>query len=830
MRLNIRMLIYILSTSLIIFSLGIGYISFRYRTKAIIDARSITDAYASMYANLIKAELDRDFGISRGMAYSMLAIENSKIANKEAIQIEIMKDLLNANPSYIAAFLQWDLSDCKTGYTKTHGRRRYFVFRNLYEIESDSSRNSKTNSELRVLTGIVDTLTYDPENPYYLVKENPQEFIINPYFYTYSDITAMPMKVAENENSVLETTLIVPIISNNRFKAVTGVDIPLNHFREVAKSIKPFEKSYAFIVSNNGTIVAHPSDRLIGKPLTDFVDKQQIAINILNKIKTGEQFTFIQDFTDQGQIYYSIAPINIGNTGTPWALGIRVPNDVIMADANRHFFISILVGLLGLSILSIIIWRISVNITQPIRYTTILLKDLAEGKIGDSIKVAVKTHDEIAEMANSANTLLDGFRHTSEFAYKIGEGNLDADYDLLSPNDLLGKALVEMRNKLKQAKLEIEKTNYELEKLSKVAQKTDNAVIIMNKNGEAEWVNEAFTKMYGYTIDELYSELGGNLMELSSHPQIHHLVSICISEKKSVYYDSSIKAKSGKEVYAQTTVSPIINESGEVIRLVAIDSNITEIKQAQEEIKTQRDQLENQRNQLEQLNATKDKFFSILAHDLKNPFSSLHSMSEMLTSNFDQIENEDKNKLVEKINENAKRIYSLLEDLLSWSRLQRGQMDYKPVKFNLTQLIDININISRLAAEKKEIKLSSDAEHEICAFGDRDMINAVVRNLVNNAVKFSNFGSKIKVSAKTISNGFIEVSVSDNGIGISKEDQSKLFRIDIKTKSIGKSKEKGTGLGLILCKEFVEKNGGKIWVESDEGKGSKFIFTVKTGA
>ncbi|MDF1547563.1 MAG: hypothetical protein P1P88_07060 [Bacteroidales bacterium] len=126
MRLNIRMLIYILSTSLITFSLGNGYISFSYRTKAIIDARSITDAYAAKYANLIKAALDRDFGISRGMAHSMLAIENSKTANKEAIQIEIMKDLLNANPSYIAAFLQWDLSDCKTGYTKTHRRR--FIF------------------------------------------------------------------------------------------------------------------------------------------------------------------------------------------------------------------------------------------------------------------------------------------------------------------------------------------------------------------------------------------------------------------------------------------------------------------------------------------------------------------------------------------------------------------------------------------------------------------------------------------------------------------------------------------------------------------------------
>ena len=189
---------------------------------------------------------------------------------------------------------------------------------------------------------------------------------------------------------------------------------------------------------------------------------------------------------------------------------------------------------------------------------------------------------------------------------------------------------------------------------------------------------------------------------------------------------------------------------------------------------------------------------------------------------------EDKFQLSTKIKQNASHIYDLLNDLLTWSRLQRGLVDYHPVAFDLSQLIDIGMNVNRLAAEKKRIKLVANVSLDgLKAFADREMINTVVRNLVNNAVKFTENGGTVEVKVGKLERETILVSVIDNGIGISKDDQAKLFRIDVKTKSIGKSKEKGTGLGLILCKEFVEKNGGKIWLESEEGKGSQFHFTVK---
>ena len=233
---------------------------------------------------------------------------------------------------------------------------------------------------------------------------------------------------------------------------------------------------------------------------------------------------------------------------------------------------------------------------------------------------------------------------------------------------------------------------------------------------------------------------------------------------------------------------------------------------------------ESEKNLME-LNATKDKFFSIISHDLKNPFSSLLSITDLMVESFDSTEKEDHRAGFSKINQSVKHLLDLLENLLTWSRSQRGRIKYDPVSFNLTALIRENINLHRLLAEKKGIMLQSDDQDEIHAYGDRDMINSVIRNLMTNAVKFTERDKKVSVKMRTNDNK-VEVSIMDEGIGIDSENMEKLFRIDEKFKSTGTAGEKGTGLGLIICREFVEKNGGIISVESMPGKGSTFSFTV----
>jgi signal transduction histidine kinase len=236
-------------------------------------------------------------------------------------------------------------------------------------------------------------------------------------------------------------------------------------------------------------------------------------------------------------------------------------------------------------------------------------------------------------------------------------------------------------------------------------------------------------------------------------------------------------------------------------------------------------QLEESEAKLKESNATKDKFFSIIGHDLKNPLFVIQSMSEILETEFDEITPEERLEFIRAIRESSKNAFSLLEDLLHWARCQTGRIDYNPEPVHLKQLAAKCISLLEAHAIKKNIHLINavDATHILLA--DKFMVETVIRNLTSNALKFTPEGGTVKINSKPVDD-FIQISVEDTGIGLSESDKQKLFRIDVKNSEIGRSKEKGTGLGLILCKEFVEKHGGKIWVESELEKGSQFIFTI----
>lgn len=249
------------------------------------------------------------------------------------------------------------------------------------------------------------------------------------------------------------------------------------------------------------------------------------------------------------------------------------------------------------------------------------------------------------------------------------------------------------------------------------------------------------------------------------------------------------------------------------------------LKEQYDQIKIAHNQLQISENNLKELNATKDKFFSIISHDLKNPFSSVLSISELMATNFDSTDPDDIRFGVNKIHQTNKHIYELLENLLTWSKTQRGNIRIEEVKFNLSRIIETNINILKLAAEKKNIKIENNTDEDLCAVADREMISTVFRNLVNNAIKFTPPGKKIQINS-FMNKEHVIVEVRDEGVGIAPEDQKRLFRIDDKFKTQGTQGEKGTGLGLIICKEFVEKNGGTIQVESTPGQGSVFRFTI----
>jgi signal transduction histidine kinase len=253
------------------------------------------------------------------------------------------------------------------------------------------------------------------------------------------------------------------------------------------------------------------------------------------------------------------------------------------------------------------------------------------------------------------------------------------------------------------------------------------------------------------------------------------------------------------------------------------------LKEQNDQINIANKKLQKSEKNLKLINATKDKFFSIISHDLKNPFTSLLSISETMHDNYEAFDEEEKKTSVGRIHGSIKHIYTLLENLLTWSRTQTGTIQFDPGEFNLSRLMEENFLLYEHIAAKKDIKLTLSAPEDITVYADRNMINTAVRNLLNNSIKFTGPGKSIEIGINEHPQE-TEVFVSDTGVGISEEAQQKLFRIDQKVKTTGTDGEKGTGLGLIICKEFVVKNGGSIGVESKPGSGSRFRFTIpKTG-
>lgn len=230
-------------------------------------------------------------------------------------------------------------------------------------------------------------------------------------------------------------------------------------------------------------------------------------------------------------------------------------------------------------------------------------------------------------------------------------------------------------------------------------------------------------------------------------------------------------------------------------------------------------------NELRELNATKDKFFSIMAHDLKSPLSIFALATDTLAKENRNLDPEDLDEYLHDLNENAQNIYSLLENLLTWSRTQRGKIVYSPDIFDLKYLVDSNIQLYQTSANAKRIALINNVKDEVKVYSDSNLINTVIRNLINNAIKFTNEEGKIQISVESDMKNYT-VSIADDGIGMSELAVDNLFRIDMNITTLGTKNEKGTGLGLIVCKEFIKIIGGDIWAKSELGVGTTFYFTI----
>jgi len=251
---------------------------------------------------------------------------------------------------------------------------------------------------------------------------------------------------------------------------------------------------------------------------------------------------------------------------------------------------------------------------------------------------------------------------------------------------------------------------------------------------------------------------------------------------------------------------------------VAILEDITERKNTEQ-------QIQKYVNELKQLNVTKDKLFSIIAHDLRSPFNVLLHNAKYLNTKYNELSREQIVHMIDGINKSAREAFNLLENLLHWARTQTDRIELEPEPINVETLVESNLTLLKIIAQNKNISIYSRVHKNIQIFGDFNTLNTVLRNLISNAIKFS-FPNKTITITTNIQGNYLEISVIDEGVGIPENVISKLFKLDSSYTSKGTMNEKGTGLGLILCKEFVERNGGVLSLESEVNKGSKFSFTV----
>ena len=274
--------------------------------------------------------------------------------------------------------------------------------------------------------------------------------------------------------------------------------------------------------------------------------------------------------------------------------------------------------------------------------------------------------------------------------------------------------------------------------------------------------------------------------------------------------------------YALFTIKDVTEEARQINNYKKMrDVALVEVEQR----KISEAKLIDSEKQLKIINADKDRFFSIISHDLKSPFVGLIGYSEMIATDYESFSTEELKSMMNDIYQISKNTFSLLQNLLDWSRIQTGKMEITFEKLNLLEMTKNIISLLELNARQKSIHLIPEIDENLTVFADEDMLKTVIRNLVSNAIKFTNSGGRILISAGIVGEKIL-ISVTDDGVGMTEEVLDKLFRIDVNHTQKGTNEEEGTGLGLILCQEMIKKHNSEIRVESQIGNGSRFYFEL----
>ncbi len=429
LRIGQKLQFYVLVITGVVFLVSIGYISIQNRDRALRDTTMLVNSQAATYAEDVSNSFNEDMAVVRTLSQAFQIHLDMPLEEWKPLFVDIYRQVFESNPDFYALWDSWEYSHIDPEWDLPHGRFLNYHFRENGEIGFQELERS-----------------LDGDPPLYgAAKAAGREKIWEPY--------PDQLEVGATA-STLMTTLTVPMYHNNNYIGLVGLDITLARLQEMVSQIQPVEGAYAFLLSNEGLYAAHPETHLLEESIADNLWQDEQEHGLLEKIKNGETFSFTSSHEKEEDFYYTFSPVTIGETQTPWSMGIAVPLNNIQQEAMNHFFITIMIGLLGLVVIGSVVWWLSKTISNPINHITALMKRLAKGEIDKSMNLDIRTGDELQQMAEAFNTSIEGLDEKTRFAIEIGKGNLDTDLHLLSEQDALGKSLQQMQTDLKKAKEE----------------------------------------------------------------------------------------------------------------------------------------------------------------------------------------------------------------------------------------------------------------------------------------------------------------------------------------------------------------------------------------
>jgi len=446
-------------------------------------------------------------------------------------------------------------------------------------------------------------------------------------------------------------------------------------------------------------------------------------------------------------------------------------------------------------------------------YDQLIVKpDVFLGKVLDDIlphEVLIITHEKVEAVLATGNP------EYSTYEMEInGETRyFESRYVPCGKSEVLSIVRDITDQRLAQIALQLTKESY-LDIFNTISE----AIFVMDESGNFLDVNKGAEKMYMCSNQELIGQSLHSVAAplLNDMDEINSSVQSVRATGEPAFFDFWAERKTG-EIFPKEVILNKGKYFGKDV-LILTSRDITEKKQEEEHMKFKNEELLN-------LNAEKDKFFSIVAHDLRSPFNSFLGLTQIMAEDLQSLSMSQIQNIALSMSKSANNLYALLENLLAWSRLQRGMTSFDPKSFMLMPKISESLDLVCEMAHRKGIETNINIQEDLVVFADQNMLESTLRNVVLNAVKFTNKGGKIAISARSASRNSIEICVKDTGIGMNREILDKLFRIDEHISRVGTEGEASTGLGLLLSKEFIEKHGGRIWAESEEGKGSTFYFT-----